>query len=78
MSDEPEQTYVIGECPTCGAELHDFRGTGFNIHQAGEAGLCVYLGDMGYVCSQKQRERDSRALSPRQLRDTANRPWEDE
>lgn len=47
-------------CPSCGAELVDMRGSAFNIHQAAEAGLCVYIGDNDYTCSVKQLARDFR------------------
>lgn len=40
-------------CPSCGAELHDMRGAGFNVVQAMDAGLCTLWSNTDYSCSSR-------------------------
>lgn len=44
-------------CPTCGGQMYDMRGVGFNVHQITN---CVYIGNGDYTCVRKQQARDSR------------------
>lgn len=49
-------------CPICGAELHDMRGTGFNVAQAMAAGRCVIWSNTDYSCATKSRSDFSNRL----------------
>lgn len=54
---EAEEALRSG-CPTCGRELDDMRGVGFNIRQAVAAGRCVLVSDTDYTCAYKHRLHD--------------------
>ena len=62
MSDEKDLGPIDWLCPNCGWLMYDMRGKGFNIHQAAQAGRCVYIGNGDYTCAEEQKKRDSRAL----------------